>query len=177
MGLKKKKKGTKNQFNFVIRPHLKIIAGVDLCEVDGINEVSCLELISEIGTDMSKWETNKHLAAWFNLAPNTKITGGKIISSKMQKKKNHAGQVLRMSASGLSISKSSLGDYARKMKARLGKRSAVVAVAHKLALIIYAMLKDKRPYSPEITLKNQEQWKIKRIKSLERQLLVLKNAN
>lgn len=160
----------------MIRPFLKIIAGVDLCEIDGINEVSTLELISEIGTDMTKWETGKHLVAWFNLAPNTKITGGKIISSKMQKKKNHAGQVLRMCASALWRSKSSLGDYSRKMKSRLGKKGGVVATAHKLALILYAMIKEKRPYNPQITLTNQEQWKIKRIKYLERQLLTLKSA-
>lgn len=55
---------------------LKTIVGVDLCEIEGISEVSCLELISETGTDMSKWKSSKHIAAWFNLAPNTKITGG-----------------------------------------------------------------------------------------------------
>jgi len=148
--------------------------GVDLCEVDGINEASCLELISEIGTDMSKWKSSKHIAAWFNVAPNTKITGGKIISSKMQKKKNYAGQTLRMSASGLSRSKSPLGDYARKMKSRLGKKAGVVAVAHKLARIIYTMIKEKLPYNPEIIANDQEKWREKRIKYLEKQLEQLK---
>jgi len=175
IGLEKKKR-KKNQFNVEIRPVLKIIAGVDLCDIDGINEISALELISEIGVDMSKWENNKHLSAWCNVAPNTKITGGKIISSKMQKKKNRAGQVLRMSASGLYRSKSGLGDYARKMRSRLGKRAAVVAIAHKLALIIYTMIKEKRPYNPQVTSNNQEQWKAKRIKYLEKQLLRLKNV-
>lgn len=94
----------------------------------------------------------------------------------MQKKKNRAGQVLRMGASGLSRSKSSLGDYARKMKSRLGKKAAVTAIAHKLALIIYTMMKEKLPYNPQITLNNQEQWKAKRIKYLEKQLLKLKSA-
>ena len=58
--LKKKRINMKNQFNFEIRPLLKAIAGVDLCEVDGINTLSCLELISETGADMSKWLSNKH---------------------------------------------------------------------------------------------------------------------
>lgn len=175
MQLEKKKK-KKNQFNFEIQPLLKIIAGVDLCEVDGISEVSCLELISEIGTDMSKWKSSKHIAAWFNLAPNTKITGGKIISSKMQKKKNHAGQTLRMSANSLKKSKSPLGDYARKMKSRLGKSAGVVATAHKLARIVYTMIKEKRPYNPKIVANDQEKWKEKRIKYLEKQLDQLKRA-
>lgn len=171
-----KKKPKKNQFSFDIQPLLKIIVGVDLCEVDGINEVSCLEIISEIGTDMSKWESGKHMSAWLNLAPNTKITGGKIISSKMQKKKNHAGQTFRMSASGLSKCKSPLGDYARKMKSRLGKKEGVVATAHKIARIVYTMIKDKRSYNQEIMANNQEKWKEKRIKYLEKQLDQLKKA-
>jgi len=150
--------------------------GVDLCAIEGISEVSALELISEIGTDMSKWKSSKHMTAWLNVVPNTKITGGKIISSKMQKKKNHAGQTLRMSASGLSNSKSPMGNYSRKMKARLGKEGGVVATAHKLARIIYTMIKEKVPYNPEIMLSDQALWREKRIKSLEKQLSDLKKG-
>jgi len=62
---------------------LNVIVGVDLCKVDRISEISAIELISEFGTDMTKWENKNHFAAWLNLAPNTKITGGKIITSKM----------------------------------------------------------------------------------------------
>lgn len=175
-GIQLKKKPKKNQFRFDIQPLLKIIVGVDLCQVDGINEVSCLELISEIGTDMSKWKSCKHMSAWLNLAPNTKITGGKIISSKMQKKKNHAGQTFRMSASGLSKCKSPLGDYARKMKSRLGKKAGVVATAHKLARIVYTMIKEKLSYNQGIMANNQEIWREKRIKHLEKQLDQLKRA-
>ena len=175
-GLQLKKKPKKNQFRLDIQPLLKIIVGVDLCEVDGISEVSCLELISEIGTDMSKWKSAKQMTAWLNLAPNTKITGGKIISSKMQKKKNHAGQTFRMSASGLSHCKSPMGDYARKMKSRLGKKAAVPAIAHKLAIIVYTMIKEKRSYNHDIIANNQEFWKEKRIKYLEKQLYQLKCA-
>lgn len=112
------------------------------------------------------------MVAWLNLAPNTKITGGKIISSKMQKKKNHAGQTFRMSASGLSHCKSPMGDYARKMKSRLGKKSAVPAIAHKLD----TMIKEKRSYNPEMMTNNQKHWKEKRIKHLEKQLNQLKCA-
>jgi transposase len=172
-----KKKPKKNQFNFDVRYSLIKLAGVDLCGVEGIGEVSALELISEIGTDMNKWKSGKHMAAWLNVVPNTKITGGKIISSKMQKKKNNAGQTLRMSASGLSKSKSPLGEYSRKMKSRLGKKGGVVATAHKLARIIYTMIKEKVPYNPEIMVSNQDKWREKRIKSLEKQLAQLKKAS
>lgn len=172
-----KKKHNKNQFHIEIRPALKTLVGVDLCEIEGVNEISCLELLSEIGTDMDKWHSSKHFTAWLNLAPNTKITGGKIISSKMLKKKNQAGQTLRMSASSLSKSKSPMGDYCRKMKSRLGKKGGIVATAHKLARIIYTMIKEKKSYKQEIITKNQVLWKEKRIKYLEKQLYQLKIAS
>lgn len=155
---------------------LKVIVGVDLCRVEGIAENSVLELISEIGTDMSKWKNNNYFSAWLNVAPNTKITGGKIISSKMQKKKNYAGQTLRMAASTLSRSKTPIGDYARKMKSRLGKKGGVVATAHKLARIIYTMIREQKEYNIELLVKEQENWKQRRIKYLENQLGQLKKV-
>ena len=141
-----------------------------------IHELSTVELISEIGTDMSKWNGRKQFAAWLNLAPNTKITGGKIISSKMQKKKNHAGQTLRMSACNLSRSVAPIGNYARKMKSRLGKKGGVVATAHKLARIIYTMIKEQQAYNKYIIADEHEKWKQIRIKNIERQLEKLKNV-
>lgn len=171
-----KKKAKKNQFSAEIGPMLKIIAGVDLTKVEGISEISSLELLSEIGTDMSKWQNSKHFSAWLNVAPNTKITGGKIISSKMQKKKNHAGQTMRMSASNLSRCNFPIGDYARKMKSKLGGKGGVVATAHKLARIVFTMLKEKREYDPQIAGINNEIWKAKKIKYYENQLMKLKKA-
>ena len=172
----KKKVPRKNEFSYNISPLLEIIAGVDLSRIEGISEVSFVEIISEIGTDMSKWENSKHNAAWLNLAPNTKITGGKIISSKMQKKKNFAGQTFRMCANSLKKSKSPLGDFARKMKSKLGKKAGNVAAAHKLAKIVYTMLKEKRQYNPEIIVESQQKWKEKRIAYLEKQIIQLKKA-
>lgn len=147
-----------------------------MCEVEGISEIFFLYIISEIGTDMSKWKNNKHFSAWLNVAPNTKITGGKIISSKMQKKKNHAGQVFRMAANSVKSSKSPMGDYARKMKSRLGKKSGNVATAHKLAKIVYTMLRDKCSYNMNTITLTQEKWKEKQIAYLEKKLEKLKKA-
>lgn len=176
IALNRKKKPKKNQFSFNAQTLLSKMVGVDLCQIVGIGEICALELISEIGTDMRKWKNSKHFAAWLNLAPNTKITGGKIISSKMQKKKNHAGQTLRMAASTLSRSKTPIGDYARKMKSRLGKKGGVVATAHKLARIIYTMIKEQQPYNENIIAQEQQKWKQGRIKYLEKQLIKLKRS-
>jgi hypothetical protein len=171
------KKPKKNQLNFNAGKLLNIILEVDLCKINGISEVSVIELVSEIGTDMNKWKNKKHFSSWMNMVPNTKITGGKIISSKIQKKKNIAGQTLRMCASTLSASQSPLGNHYRKMRARLGKKGAVVATAHKMSHIIYVMLKTKQPYNPSILDNEQEKWKNNRIKQLEKQLKQLKTAS
>jgi transposase len=176
--LKKKKisKPKKNQFNFALSPYLIAIIGVDLCKIPGISEVTALELISEIGLDMSKWKSAKHFAAWLNLIPNTKITGGKIISSKMMKKNNKAGQYIRQAASCLFTSKTPLGDYYRKMRARLGGKGAALATAHKLARIIYNMLLKKIEYKQELMIENHEKFIEEKIKKLENQLARLKKA-
>lgn len=99
-----------------------------------------------------------------------------MISSKMRKKKNIAGQALRMSASNLSSCKSPIGDYSRKMKAKLGKKGGVVATAHKLARIIYTMIKEKTPYDKELIAKNNDIIKAKKIKYYEKKIEMLKKA-
>jgi hypothetical protein len=171
--LDKKHKAAKNQFSFNARFLLYGIVGVDLCKVDGLNESTVVKLIAEIGIDMSKWKSDKHFAAWMNLVPNTKITGGKVISSKMEKKKNFAGLALRMSCSNLSKSKKPLGDYARRMKSRLGGKGAVVASAHKIARIIYHLISTQTEFKQEEVIKSQIDWKQKRIRHLEKQLAKL----
>ena len=176
LSAKLKKKPKKNQFNFALTPYLTGLTGVDLTKIPGVSEITAIEFIAEVGTDMSKWASAKHFAAWLNLAPNTKKTGGKIISSKIMKKKNKAGQSLKMAASSLFNSKSPLGDYYRRIRGKLGGKGAVVATAHKLARIIYTMIKDKKEYNTDMLIESQEQYKKQRIKQLEKQLAKLKIA-
>jgi len=171
-----KKKGKKNQFDTPISPSLKALTGVDLCGIPGIGEVSVLEFIAETGTDTRKWPDTKCFTAWLNLVPNTKITGGKIISSKMMKKKNRAGQTLRMATTSLASNKTPLGDYYRRMKSKYGGKGAALATAHKLARIIYKMLETKEEFSHEILIESQKKYREIKIKQLEKQLERLKKV-
>lgn len=175
-GGKRTKKVVKNQFRFDVRSHMTKLLGVDLCEVEGVSEVTVMELIAEIGTDISQWKSEKHFSAWLNLCPNTKISGGKIISSRIMKKKNHAGLCLRMAAMSVARSKTSLGNYYRKMRAKLGGKGAVVATANKLARIIYSMLKDKKPYDKTIHEKQQDKDLIKQLEYHKRMVAQLEKA-
>ena len=174
--VKAPKKPKKNQFDASLSPYLKALTGVDLCKIPSIGEVTALALIAEIGTDMSKWQGEKRFAAWLNLVPNTKVTGGKTISNKMMKKKNKAGQCLKQAASTLAKNKSPLGVYYRKMKAKSGGKGAVVATAHKLARIIYTMLSKKVEFNPAFMQDNQEKSKEEKIKKLQSQIERLKQA-
>jgi transposase len=169
-------KAKKNQFDSPIASYLIGIAGVDLTKIPGISEVTALEFLSEVGVDMGKWKSAKHFSAWLNLTPNTKITGGKIISSKMMSKDNKAGQSLRQAASCLSASKSPIGDYYRTIRSRIGGKGAVVATAHKMARIIYTMLLKQTEYNEDMVMGNKDKVKEDKIKKLEKLLDRLKKA-
>jgi transposase len=116
------------------------MSGVDLTSIDGIDTTTALKILSEVGTDMSRFASAKHFASWLGLSPGTKVSGGKVLSSATKPVANKAAQALLMAAFTLFNSKSALGAYLRRQRARLGTPKAITATAHKLARLIYAML-------------------------------------
>ena len=173
-GIKYKKKARKNEYRFDVRSYLVKLLNVDLCEIPGISEITVMELIAEIGLDMEKWKSVKQFCAWLNLCPNTKISGGKVLSSKTMKKKNHGGLCLRMAAMAVSKNKTPLGQYYRRMRGKLGGKGAVVATANKMARIIYTMLKDKKQYDVSIYERAQQNFNASQIKFYEKRIAELK---
>jgi transposase len=119
---------------------------VDLTRIDGIDSVTALTILGEIGTDMSRWRTVKHFTSWLGLCPGTKVSGGKVLGSKSTLSANRAASALRLAASSLSRSRSALGAYLRRLSARVGKPQAVTATAHTLARLVYSMLKHGTEY-------------------------------
>ena len=83
----RKKRRTKNDPGANVQGYLKQILQVDVTQIFGISNGTALEIFSETGADLSKWESEKHFVSWLNLCPNNKITGGKLISSTVIKKK------------------------------------------------------------------------------------------
>jgi transposase len=112
-----------------------------LTELEGLDEISVLILISEIGTDMSKFATVEHFCSWLGLCPNFKKTGGKVKSSRSRRGKNRAAQMLRVAAMPLVRSHGARGAFLRRMKSRLGAGGAITATAHQLARQVYYSLK------------------------------------
>ena len=118
---------------FDVRTALYLMLGLDLTELEGLDELNALTLISELGTDFTKWLTVKHFTSWLGLCPNFQKTGGKVKSSKTRKGKNRAATSLRLAAWGLMRSQSYLGAYLRRQRSRLGAPKAITATAHKLS--------------------------------------------
>ena len=170
------KKKNKNSPCADIRKYLYHIHGVDVTEIYGIGELSALQIFGETGTDLSKWENEKKFISWLNLCPNNKVTGGKVFSSRLMKKRpNIASQAFRQAANGLSKSDHWLGDYFRRMKAKGGNKYAIVATANKLATIYYKMVRYKQTFKPVDQNQYQQKYKEAKINYLERKLQKLKN--
>jgi transposase len=135
------KKPHDNQPRFEIRaPLFQLTGGVDLTQIDGVAPYTALTLIAEIGRDMTRWPTEKHFTSWLALSPGNKISGGKLLSSRTKASANRVAAALRMAASTLHHTRSALGAFFRRLKARLGAPKAITATARKLACLVYSML-------------------------------------
>ncbi len=141
------KKPRKNEPHFDIRsPLFALAGGVDITEVPGIGPYAALQLISEIGFDMSRWPSPAHFTSWLTLAPHNKISGGKLLGSATQPSSNRAAKTLRLAVMSFTRSDHALAAFYRRLAGRIGKPQAITATARKLAIIIYCMLRDHTPY-------------------------------
>ncbi|GAO45746.1 IS110 family transposase [Flavihumibacter petaseus] len=145
----RKRYTAKNAPNFDAHAYLKRIHGVDVTEIYGVSQTSAMEILAETGTHLRQWENEKKFVAWLNLCPNNKITGGKVISSMVMKKKaGNATQAFRAAANSLQRSDHYLGHYFRKMKSKGGNKYAIIATARKMAIIYYKMITEKVAFNP-----------------------------
>lgn len=153
---------------FDTRESLYRLVGTDLTRLDGLDGYSVLKLIAEIGTDMSRWPTEKHFASWLSLCPGNKVSGGRRLSSRTRKSANRAAAILRQAVNGLHRSPSALGAFLRRMKARLGGPAAITATAHKLAKLVYNILKHGWTFEDKGQAWYEQQFHERILKSLQR---------
>ena len=140
------KKATGNRPQFDLRSELSRISGVDLTRIDSINVLVAQTVISEVGLDMSRWNTEAHFASWLGLCPDNRISGDKVLSRGTRRVVNRAATALRLAATTLIKSHSYLGAQYRRLRTRLGAPKAITAMAHKLARLVYRMLKYGQEY-------------------------------
>src|ERR1700722_5502077 len=137
--LRKKKKGNTPQFD--LRTELFRLTGADLTQIDGVDVMTTMTILSEAGWDMSKWKTEHHFVSWLRLCPDNKISGDKVIGKGRLPTKNRVTTALRMAASSLRLSNTYLGAQFRRLRTRLGAPIAIKAMAAKLARLVYRMLR------------------------------------
>ena len=130
-------------------------------------------ILAEVGLNMHKWPTDKHFASWLGLCPDNQISGGKVLSTGSRRVQNRASRALRMAAQSLRTSPSYLGAFYRRMRSKLGPAKATTATAHKLAKILYHMLKEKTPYQErgaEYALHKEQERKIRQLRKQAKHL-------
>ncbi len=149
------------------------ISGVDLTQIEGIDETTSLVILSEIGLDMSRWPTVKHFTSWLGLCPHHRVSGGKVLSRRTKPCANRAATALRLAAACLHHSQSALGAFFRRMKARLGTPKAITATAHKLARLVYSMLKHGTAYVRQGMEEYEQQYRDRMVQNMTRRAKAL----
>lgn len=138
---KKRKNKHKSDPAFDVQTDILRLTGVDIVAVMGIGPGLAQTILAEIGTDMSKWPSEKHFASWCGVAPHNDISGGRVLRSRTLPTRNRAGQAFRQAATSVSQSTTAFGAFYRRKRAQGGPLYAQVATANKIARAVYHMLK------------------------------------
>jgi transposase len=165
----RRRKREANEPRFNARAWLYCVCGVDLTAIEGIDETTALVLLSEIGTDMSRWPSLKHLASWLGLCPQHKISGGRILSRRVRRGSSRAKRALRLAARSMHHSQSDLGAFFRRIKGRHGTPMAITATAHKLARLVYSLLKHGTAYVAQELAAYEAKYRERKLQALARQ--------
>ena len=137
-------------FRFEVRTEAYKLFGLDVTRIPGLNELA-IPIFSEVGRDLAaRFPTAGHFASWLGLCPDNDKSGGQVLWTGVRKINNRAAQMFRMAASSLHHNRSPLGDFLRRMKAKLGPAAGITATAHKIAIIFYALVTKQIEYDDSI---------------------------
>jgi transposase len=126
------------------------VLGVDLTTVPGLSVLNVQTIIAEVGPNLSKFKSAAAFSSWLGLCPDNNISGGKVLRTRTRRVKNRLALALRMAAQSLQGSHSALGEFYRRMRAKLGAPKAITATAHKLARMIYHLITTRKPYDESL---------------------------
>jgi len=165
---KSKPPAAKNAPRFDLASELQRVTGVDLTHIDGIDVMVAQTLISEVGLDMSRWKTESNFASWLGLCPDNRITGDKVIGKGTRRVVNRAATALRQAANTLLRSRTYLGAQYRRLRTKLGAPKAITAMAHRLARLVYRMLKYGQAYVDKGSQYYEERFRQQQIQLLRK---------
>jgi transposase len=155
-----------NAVSFDARTLLFRMAGVDLTVIEGISELTALTILSEIGTDLSRFPSEKNFVSWLGLCPNHRGSAGKIFNRRVRKGANRAARALRMAGQSCHHAKNALGAFYRRIQARCGGPKAVVATARKIAERVYRLLKYGEEYVRKGEQAYEEAYRVRTLKGM-----------
>ena len=162
------KKGQGKPSPLEARQRLSAMLGVDLTAIEGIDVGVALVIAAEVGPDVSAFRSEKAFSSWLGLCPNHKITAGKVKSRKTRPGANRVATALRLAATSLLRSPTALGAFGRRLRGRLGAPKAITGVAHKLAVLVYRMLKHGEAYVKRGAEEYEAQYQDRRLAALRR---------
>ncbi|MGA3118472.1 MAG: IS110 family transposase [Syntrophobacteraceae bacterium] len=169
----RRKRRQKREPGIPIREKLFTLTGVDATQISGIGPHIALRLVSECGTDMTKWPTSKHFTSWLTLSPGNKISGGKVLSSRTRRTKNRATTLLRIAAVNIGKTQTALGAFYRRLAAKVGKAKAVTATARKLAVLFYTLMRYGKEYVEPGADYYEQQYRERVLRALTRKAAAL----
>lgn len=147
---------------------IDVFEGRDATVISGITDYTWMQLLSEVGTDLSRWPTEKHFTSWLGVAPGQHWSG-KMRHNKRKRGHPKAGQIFRQIAQGLLTSKNiALGSFGRRLRARKGPAIAVKAMANKLAKLYWRVMMKGVEYTEHGIQKYEEQLLAQKQKSVQR---------
>lgn len=157
-----------NAIAFDVRASLYQLIGLDLTQIHGIGPYLAIRLISECGTDLSRWPSAKHFTSWLRLSPGSKKSGGKVLSSHTGKTTNRVTVHLRRAAVAVGKTNTALGAFYRRLAARIGKAKAVTATARKIAVLFYNAVRYGTAYVDPGANHYEQQYRQRVLKNLQR---------
>ena len=160
---------TEAEPEFDLEQELVRILGVNpMSSIDGIGVVTVMTVISEVGADLSPWETGKRWVSWLNLAPKRDVSGGKVIRHVRPKHNNRIANAFRLGAQSLQHKDSYLGARFRYLVAKLGKPKAIKAMARYLACLYYRLITKGQAFVDQGAAVFEQKRRQRELASLER---------
>ncbi len=149
------------------------MTGVDLTQMEGVDETTALMVISAMGLERRRWPSEQHCTSWLGWCPHQQVSGGTGLASRTRPTTHRAAAAWRLAAASLHHSHRALGAYCRRMKRRLGTPKAITATAHKLARLIDSMLKHGPAYVAQGLEAYEQQYQDRVVKHLTRRAKAL----
>lgn len=177
------RRSNSNRPNFNLKQELYNMTGLDFSTIPGLNTLTIQTIISEVGTDISKWESENHFSSWLGLSPANKITGEKVFSTKTRKVISRASTAFRIAATAAGKTKTALGSFMRRIKISKGAPKAITATARKIACLFYRLLKFGQVYVEQGMEYYEKTYKAKLVHGVEKRAknlgysLVLENPS